>query len=299
MENIPAVELTPRRIDIKPAFSLTTPEVSKEMAVSFLEIEKAGIDDADAKELIEKQKRRIEILFDGQKEKDESTLRKRILASIDGKLNTGDVVSLDEKKDLVSDRNFLNSLFNKVDSWRDPLTGLYNRRGSIEVLKMVAENPAFIFGDRYEEISKMGFSLMMMDIDFFKNINDKLGHEEGDRALVEFSRSIGESVRSTDIVVRFGGEEVLILALATDVNGAAAVDVKIAERVSRIKLGSSGEGIGFTYSAGVDNRKTWDDLVKMVNSEDPMTLSLFLHDADVALHEAKDAGRNRIKFAGK
>lgn len=296
MEYSPKIELTPRKVDIKPAFHLTTPQVSKEMAVCFLDINNTEISDPMAKGLLDRQRMRIENIFDEAGNGDSDGLREKMFSFINNRLNGSDI-SMDDKRDLLSDRNFLNSLFNKVDSWRDSLTGLYNRRGLNEMMKMVSENPAVVFGDNYKEITGKGFSLMMMDIDFFKNINDKLGHEEGDRALMEFSRSIGESVRSTDVVVRFGGEEVLIIALGTDPGDAVVVDAKIAGRVGKIELGRNGEGVHFTYSMGVDNQKTWEDLTKTVISKDPMALSLLLHDADTALHEAKDTGRNKIMFA--
>lgn len=296
MEQSSSLELTSRKVDIKPAFDLTTPQVSKEMAVSFLTIENLEISDKETKELLEQERRRIEILFDEVGNEDTDSLRERMFQNINNKLDSKDI-SIEDKKNLISDRNFLNSLFNKVDSWRDSLTGLYNRRGLNGIIKTMSENPEIVIGDKYKEVIGKGFSLMMMDIDFFKNINDKLGHEEGDRALMEFSRSISESLRSTDIAVRFGGEEVLIIALGTDPSDAVVVDAKIAGRVGKIELGSSGEGVHFTYSVGVDNQKTWEDLAKTVNSKDPMSLSLLLHDADMALLAAKDAGRNRINFA--
>ena len=143
---------------------------------------------------------------------------------------------------------------------------------------------------------------MMLDIDFFKKLNDELGHEAGDKGLVELSKTMVSSVRKTDILVRLGGEEMGILSLGSDEDDAAFVDTKIADRLDFVEVKSEVDGKEvsrkFTYSMGIDNNKNWNDLVEVAHAEDPMlALSEFLRDADVALTEAKQGGRNRMVFA--
>ncbi len=298
METSPAIEYTTRKTEIKPAFDLTSPIVSKDIAVCLMQIEKSGSGDEVTNQLLNEQQKRMELLFGEEREgESEKALRERLLNSVNQKLRDKNV-SPDEKKDLLNDKNFLNSLFDKVDSWRDPLTGLYTRRGFTNVMKLALDNPALFFGEKHGEVTQKGFSIMILDVDFFKNINDRLGHREGDNALVQFGQNIKDTVRSTDLIIRLGGEEVAILALVTDANDATLVDTKISDRVGRIKLGKEGKNIGFTYSVGVDNKKTWDELEEAVRSDDQLALSDFFEDADKALYKAKESGRNRISVAG-
>lgn len=155
----------------------------------------------------------------------------------------------------------------------DALTDIYNRKYFTSLVKRKYQTL-----EEDEEV----FSLVMADIDFFKNVNDTYGHQYGDRVLQEFAKILKESVRSVDIVARYGGEEFIIL-LVTDAKNA----IKVMEMIrKKIELHQFGEkAIKVTASFG---------LVECHFS------TLFLEDlkkADDALYRAKESGRNRIVVA--
>lgn len=128
-------------------------------------------------------------------------------------------------------------------------------------------------------------SVMVMDLDRFKSINDGLGHDAGDRALAHAARIMRASVRASDIVCRLGGEEFLVIALNTD--GAAAL--QSAERIRQAIENRQPESLGLprplTVSIGVASTSgpspDWKDLIKM---------------ADQALYQAKESGRNCVRL---
>ena len=163
------------------------------------------------------------------------------------------------------------------DALQDPLTGLFNRRGlQSRTRKYLHTLPA---GGTY--------SLIALDIDRFKNINDHWGHEAGDKVLVEVAEIMCETVRDIDCVARVGGEEFVIL-LPTMTLGTAQ---RIAERIrthiesQRIKINPR-EYIMVTASLGVTERLPEDRCV-----EDT------LQRADAALYLAKKSGRNQVRSA--
>lgn len=151
----------------------------------------------------------------------------------------------------------------------DPLTGLGNRRH----LEIVADG-SLAMARRYGT----PFSIILLDLDHFKLYNDTYGHSAGDRLLIEVARTMKKEVRDTNLVVRYGGEEFLILLPDTEITAALAV----AERI-RVKIS---ENTGITISLGVswakDAAKTMDELIAV---------------ADVALYQAKNSGRNQVACA--
>jgi len=293
MENAPSGSFVERKIDVTPSFELTSPKVSKEFIRTLFEIEKSCSGKPDTVSLISEQEMRIISLFD-EGEEDENALRMRLRQKTFERLENTDL-SKEERIEALSDRHFLNSIFDKVDSWRNPLTGLYNRKGFVEVMKLVTDYPKVIFGPNYEQIDNKGFSIMMMDLDHFKAVNDALGHPAGDRALKEFAGAITRVVRPTDICVHYGGEEMFILALGADQNDASIVDARISERLKQVKIKEGDMERTIEYSAGVDNGKTWDDIRKITDSDVPMDiLPNFVSNADKALYKAKELGRNQM-----
>lgn len=156
----------------------------------------------------------------------------------------------------------------------DSLTGLLNHA---EILKQA--DYELNRSIRY----KHQFSVLMLDIDHFKSVNDEHGHRIGDRILLDVSKIIKDSCRHIDKLGRYGGEEFLIICPETDKDSA----VELAERIrSRVEEMQAGKVQRVTCSIGVasfTNEQHRDDLVDA---------------ADMALYEAKKQGRNRVVTAG-
>lgn len=164
----------------------------------------------------------------------------------------------------------------------DHLTGLYNRRH----FYVLAEN-------EIKRARRHGrdLALVMLDIDRFKQVNDRHGHDCGDKVLVELSRALNSLVRSGDICARFGGEEFVLLLPETHNSQA----LRLAERVRRTIAGSrvpSGGGwVGITVSLGVTDINNAQDRPE---SEPHEVLETLFKQADEALYASKKAGRNRV-----
>ena len=104
----------------------------------------------------------------------------------------------------------------------DPLTGVYNRRYLDRVLPTEKDR-----AERFER----PFALLMLDLDDFKTVNDQYGHRQGDQILVAFAQSLQRNVRSIDAVIRYGGDEFLVVLLETDLEGAEKAARRIRRRV--------------------------------------------------------------------
>lgn len=130
--------------------------------------------------------------------------------------------------------------------------------------------------------SKQPLSLILIDIDFFKKWNDRFGHAGGDEILRRLAEVLNQSVRETDILTRYGGEEFALIALNTDLEGATAVGEKVRQAVEAENFLTDvpSEKEQLTVSIGVAGYR--DD-----------RMDLFAK-ADAALYEAKDSGRNRV-----
>jgi diguanylate cyclase (GGDEF)-like protein len=157
----------------------------------------------------------------------------------------------------------------------DPLTGLFNRRRFSDVLRR-----EFAVTKRYQNT----LSCLMVDIDHFKLINDRFGHDAGDVVLKEVAQSLSQNLREVDLPARYGGEEFAILLPHTPKLNAAIVAERIMNRIRLLSLDFRGEHLKITASIGI--AATSD-----VASSEPEEL---LRLADVALYEAKRAGRDRV-----
>jgi diguanylate cyclase (GGDEF)-like protein len=157
----------------------------------------------------------------------------------------------------------------------DALTGLFNRRRFADVLKR-----EFAVTKRYRNT----LSCLLLDLDHFKSINDRFGHDAGDQVLKEVARRISESLREVDLAARFGGEEFAILLPHTSKKDAAVVAARLLTKVRRQEFKFGNELVRVTTSIGCAGNS---DVVSD-NAED------LVKAADLALYEAKHAGRDRF-----
>ena len=154
---------------------------------------------------------------------------------------------------------------------RDWLTGLRNRRYLARQLKYGSDN-------RMEPPC----SVAVLDLDHFKQINDSLGHAVGDRVLVHVAALLGRATRETDVVVRSGGEEFLIVMPQTDERAAVVCGERVRAAIEAAEWTEVALGTVITASVGVASTRELSDL-------EPLVLL-----ADQHLYEAKRAGRNRV-----
>ncbi|WP_144206992.1 GGDEF domain-containing protein [Shewanella donghaensis] len=156
----------------------------------------------------------------------------------------------------------------------DNLTNIYNRRYFFEVAKGIISMAS-------REQNKV--SLLMLDIDYFKDVNDHYGHQGGDFILVNLTNSIENLMRESDIFARVGGEEFAILLNYTSLNGAKVIAEKIRSTIDEKNFIYNNTSIEITVSIGIaeitDSVTTIDELYKK---------------ADVQLYLAKDNGRNKV-----
>jgi diguanylate cyclase (GGDEF)-like protein len=158
-------------------------------------------------------------------------------------------------------------------SLRDPLTGLYNRYGVTEWVLDLEARP------RTEEIS-----LIVLDVDFFKRINDSVGHEGGDRILRRVSALLAHNTRISDCVARWGGEEFVVLLPETALRAAQHIAEKLRAAVEAAPFPELG-GPPVTISLGVGQAQDREPLERLFDR------------VDQALYRAKEAGRNRVETA--
>ncbi len=161
---------------------------------------------------------------------------------------------------------------------RDPLTGLYNRR------KMEAMVRAeMIRAQRHDR----SLTLLWIDIDHFKEINDKFGHLAGDAALRRVSERVQQHIRDVDLAARYGGDELVVALLDTSATEAMALAHRLQERVQSSQLLTHAAGTTLlTISIGV-----------ATFPEDGSDLEQLHAAADAAMYAAKRAGRNRVRRA--
>jgi diguanylate cyclase (GGDEF)-like protein len=158
----------------------------------------------------------------------------------------------------------------------DHLTGLFNRGATMTR-----------FGHLVDRAVKSGevFSAVLIDLDHFKSINDRFGHDCGDRVLAHFAASAGAVLRDRDIIGRVGGEEFLILMPGANINQACAVVERLQASLSGQRLTLRDVIVRYGFSAGV---------AEWARGKTPDAL---YREADQALYAAKNAGRNRVRRA--
>jgi diguanylate cyclase (GGDEF)-like protein len=158
----------------------------------------------------------------------------------------------------------------------DPMTGLANRRDIME--KMEREL------SRSERHGRT-FSIMLVDLDNFTQLNEKYGFNDGDDVLVEVARVLMGCVRIEDVCARWGGEEFLILLTETNIDGAMALASKILGSISMTEFKVNHPGIRITASIGLCEYRAGESMFECVSR------------ADHAIRQAKQAGKNRFAIA--
>lgn len=179
----------------------------------------------------------------------------------------------DNKMDVIKKINFMYSHTRHL-SLTDPLTGLYNRRNLDNNLER-----EFLRAKRY----KNDLSIAVIDIDFFKKINDTYGHLCGDYVLREVAYMIIETLRKTDIAFRYGGEEFVTILTETPLEKAVIPLERLRQKIESYPFKYNGAEFQVTVSIGASSTE------KEFNSA-----SEFLDSADKALYSAKGHGRNRV-----
>lgn len=163
-------------------------------------------------------------------------------------------------------------------AYRDGLTGLYNYRYFQKVLEIELQRAV-----RY----KYPIALLMVDIDFFKAVNDKFGHPVGDEILREVAKVIVRLVRNCDIVARYGGEEFAVVAPETGTRGAKVLAQRIRRGIEQEKIDNNGQPVSVTVSIG---------LATTDMSEVALSRVALIECSDQALYMAKQNGRNRVEL---
>lgn len=161
----------------------------------------------------------------------------------------------------------------EIDAATDALTGHWNRRALDDILKQQLERRAS---------SGRPFSILILDIDFFKNINDEFGHMVGDDVLRAFAQALREYLRSADVCARFGGEEFVVVLPDTSLATAMEVGERIRRGIAQAPLLNKPK-VQITVSIGV------------ATMEQEQSINELFAAADAAVYLAKNAGRNQVR----
>ncbi|MCA9358707.1 GGDEF domain-containing protein [Candidatus Kaiserbacteria bacterium] len=187
------------------------------------------------------------------------------------------------------------SLFKKLDklkeeneklkklAYTDTLTGLMTRRAwepSFEhMLSMLREA-----SDRRADVGEHSVSVMMIDIDHFKSVNDTFGHAAGDVILRKVAQAIKDTLRKTDLVCRWGGEEIVVALDNISKESVIVMAEKVRVAVANLRFPECGDEFKVTVSIGVAVLHERNPKVKLVDH------------ADAALYEAKESGRDQVIY---
>ena len=214
------------------------------------------------------------------------------------------IIGITENTDEMISSKFLkigaNDFINKPFTKEELVCRVNNAIESLEFIETISDmaNTDFLTGARnrrsfYKEIneymeecriSEEEFAVAMIDIDNFKNINDTYGHDVGDIAIKELVRLITESIKGTDIVSRFGGEEFCVLLKNIEKSAAVELFVRLRLKIGKNIININQNKIQYTVSTGIT-----------FNCDEG--IEEMLNQADMALYNAKDNGRNRVELA--
>ena len=158
----------------------------------------------------------------------------------------------------------------------DPLTGVYNRRQFFNHSRQLFENTP----EQHGEIS-----ILMLDIDRFKRVNDTHGHAVGDQILVGMVRLISDALRKQDVLARFGGEEFVVYLPDTDINAAVHIAERLRALIETTPIPTDAGPLTITVSLGA----AW------AADNNPLAVEDVIRRADSAMYHAKNSGRNRVE----
>lgn len=188
----------------------------------------------------------------------------------------GDITHFIGIKEDITERKEMEAQLQKLASI-DPLTGLFNRRVFLEQLEQERAKVSRLF--HYSAV------LLMLDLDFFKRVNDTYGHATGDAVLKAFADVARNNSRAIDIPARLGGEEFAILLAGADKKDALTMAERLRQQVADIAIDHETGPVNITVSIGA-----------AILLADDINCEAVLHRADAALYEAKDRGRNRTHW---
>jgi len=181
-------------------------------------------------------------------------------------------VYLREAAPVIEAKRLMDTL--KESNLRDPMTGLHNRRFLEEYVETLVAT---------SQRRQTQISILMLDLDYFKKVNDTYGHDAGDTVLKSLAKVLTQVVRGSDLVIRYGGEEFMIILQDTSEQTGDEVAEKIRAAVESLKVQLPGVVLQKTISVGVADYPTDSD-----------TFWQAVKFADVALYKAKEQGRNRV-----
>lgn len=169
----------------------------------------------------------------------------------------------------------------------DELTKILNRRGLTEMLKPMVGEVSFQLKnpDRRQSVIIRALSVVFVDTDHFKKVNDSYGHQAGDLALKTVAKILRSGVREIDIVGRWGGEEMIIGLIGASLEDAEQIAESLREKIANTPIKFRDEVIKLTASFGVATLLPEMDLEELIRK------------ADEALYEAKNSGRNKVVTA--
>ena len=158
----------------------------------------------------------------------------------------------------------------------DPMTNLYNRRYFNDASKTIME---------LAKRDKTPLTVVMLDIDKFKKVNDTYGHDVGDDILISIANILLEMTRKSDLDCRFGGEEFILLLPETSLEGSIVIAEKIRKKVASFSLALKDDReVSVTVSLGVSQ----------IDMQHDLSIAPAIKRADIALYKAKESGRNKV-----
>ena len=184
----------------------------------------------------------------------------------------------EKNKELATQNLSLEQALHRIEelAMRDELTGVFNRRYLMETIK----------NEKHRcERSGSVFSICILDVDFFKRVNDTFGHQAGDEVLQHIAKTAQDAMRQTDYFGRYGGEEFALVLTGTMVDGAMITAERVRQRIENLTFPNIDPGLKVTVSIGIADSLPRED-----------TAMTFMR-ADEALYQAKQSGRNRCIIA--
>jgi diguanylate cyclase (GGDEF)-like protein len=181
-------------------------------------------------------------------------------------------------KELLAEIKRLNFL-----AYYDELTKVYNRRGFLENANKIFRAVVYRKKELERRIGyRIPLSIIFLDIDNFKKINDTYGHKIGDKVLEKVAKAIKERLRESDVIGRLGGEEFVIALIGCDLNSAQKIAEDLRLRIEKIKIKTHKGILSITASLGVTSYQDEKNLQELIDK------------ADKAMYQAKKSGKNRV-----